>query len=173
MIELIQPGFVCAELGVWKGEFAQRLLERQPAQLHLIDPWLYMPQYVDRWYGQNRGDGNDQKRMDAIHGDVVRLFAGRENVHIHRKTSDEAAATFPPDHFDFVYIDANHSYEFVKRDLELFLPLMKRGGFLTGDDYVFQGCPEGGPGRAVDELVARGGAKLVSVKHNQFILLRA
>jgi hypothetical protein len=38
-----------------------------------------------------------------------------------------------------VYIDANHNYEFVNRDPELFLPLVKQSGFLTGDDYPCRG----------------------------------
>lgn len=36
---------------------------------------------------------------------------------------------------DFVFIDANHSYEFVRDDLEFWYKKVKKGGYITGDDY--------------------------------------
>jgi hypothetical protein len=45
------------------------------------------------------------------------------------------AAKFPDDHFDFVYIDAQHDYDSVKRDIEAWWPKVKKGGFLAGHDY--------------------------------------
>ncbi|MDP3697256.1 MAG: class I SAM-dependent methyltransferase, partial [Candidatus Taylorbacteria bacterium] len=36
---------------------------------------------------------------------------------------------------DFVYIDGNHSYDYVKKDLELYWDKVKKGGALTGDDF--------------------------------------
>jgi len=33
---------VCAEIGVDKGEFSQKIIDRvQPTKLHTIDPWKY------------------------------------------------------------------------------------------------------------------------------------
>jgi len=37
--------------------------------------------------------------------------------------------------FDFVYIDGDHSFEGVKKDLETFFPLVKKGGVLGGHDF--------------------------------------
>ncbi len=36
---------------------------------------------------------------------------------------------------DFIYIDAEHTYESVKKDLELYLPKLKVGGIIGGHDY--------------------------------------
>ncbi len=75
-----------------------------------------------------------------------------------RETSEKAAAQFEDDFFDWVYVDGNHLYEFVKRDLEVYLPKVKRGGLVICDDYM-EGIGEwwaGGVKRAVDEFVAKG-----------------
>ena len=38
--------------------------------------------------------------------------------------------------FDFIYIDADHSYEACKLDLESYWPKLKQGGIMMGDDYT-------------------------------------
>ena len=39
---------------------------------------------------------------------------------------------------DFVFVDANHEYKFVKQDISLWLPKVKIGGTLAGHDYEFE-----------------------------------
>ena len=34
-----------------------------------------------------------------------------------------------------MYLDGNHEYEFVKRDIELYYPKVKQGGVLGGDNF--------------------------------------
>ena len=50
--------------------------------------------------------------------------------------SEEAVEQFDNNTFDFIYIDANHAYEYVKHDLELWYPKLKKGGIIMGDDYT-------------------------------------
>jgi len=52
-----------------------------------------------------------------------------------RKSSSDAAKEFEQESVDLVFIDANHSYESVKNDIDLWLPKVKRGGVLSGHDY--------------------------------------
>ena len=52
---------------------------------------------------------------------------------------------------DAVFIDCDHTYAGVKRDIEAYLPLVKRGGLLFGHDYEAAGFP--GLVQAVDELL--------------------
>ena len=42
---------------------------------------------------------------------------------------------FPNGEFDFIYIDASHKYEDVKKDIELCLPKLKYKGIIAGHDY--------------------------------------
>lgn len=50
--------------------------------------------------------------------------------------------------FDVVFIDADHEYLSVKNDIKAWLPYVKDGGILMGDDYNFNGVR-----KAVDELI--------------------
>jgi predicted O-methyltransferase YrrM len=47
--------------------------------------------------------------------------------------------------FDAVFIDGNHSYEYVKKDLENFLPKVKDGGIVALHDVNFEGERYGSP----------------------------
>ena len=85
-----------------------------------------------------------QADMDAIHERVVRRFSGVGSVKIHRDTSARALAGFPDAFFDWVYIDGNHEYDYVREDVEICLAKVKRDGYVCGDDvnWVSEGrCP--------------------------------
>jgi len=47
--------------------------------------------------------------------------------------------------FDAVFIDGNHSYEYVKKDLENYLPKVKDGGIVALHDVNFEGERYGSP----------------------------
>jgi hypothetical protein len=47
----------------------------------------------------------------------------------------DMAANFDDNSLDFVYIDADHSYIAVKKDIAAWAPKMKKGGILAGHDY--------------------------------------
>ena len=80
--------------------------------------------------------------------DNVKLHADR--VHVLETVSDKAKILFETGEFDFVWIDGDHSYEQVKRDITNYLPKVKKGGIIGGHDYnsnVFTGVK-----KAVDEF---------------------
>ena len=108
--------------------------------------------------------------MDRMYDEICRKFGDSPAVEIHRLPSDEAAVSFADDYFDLIYIDGNHSYEYVKADIASYLPKVKPGSFITGDDYLFDRCPNGGPKRAVDEAAATGNVKIgkISVRDPMF-----
>jgi predicted O-methyltransferase YrrM len=159
LLKLLPRHAVCAEIGVKRGDFSAMILAiAKPARLHLIDPWFD----DDELYESVR------RRFDA------QIRAG--TVIIHRATSSDAAAKFEPASLDWIYIDGDHHYEFVKRDLDDYLSKVKPGGFITGDDYGYPGTWEDGVTRAVDEFIVRGACAPVylrrhSIKrHSQFML---
>ena len=47
--------------------------------------------------------------------------------------------------YDAVFIDGNHSYEYVKKDLENYLPKVKKGGIVALHDVNFEGERYGSP----------------------------
>jgi hypothetical protein len=148
----IKENAICAEVGVWKGGFSSRILEKEPQELHLIDPWIHQD-YIERYYSIK------QKKMDAIYKGVVTKFKNDSRVTIHRKLSIKAE--FPKEYFDWVYIDGDHNYETVVKDLNYYYPMIKKGGYLCGDDYGWtdKNCPKG-PKPAVDEFTEARGLKL-------------
>lgn len=48
----------------------------------------------------------------------------------------ECVNEFPDKYFDFVYIDADHSYQSVKNDILAWSSKVKDGGILAGHDYI-------------------------------------
>ncbi len=86
----------------------------------------------------------------------AQVFGGRGKLV--RCTSLQAAPAFKDGMLDFVFIDADHSYEGVKADITAWWPKMVRGGIFSGHDYR----EERGYGvkQAVDEFVAETGLEL-------------
>jgi hypothetical protein len=176
LLELLPKNSVGVEIGVHKGDFSERILQVvQPKELHLIDPWKHETSavYDDALYGGRAKSG--QVEMDRRFADVCVRFEApvrREQVKIHRGYSTDVLSRFPDDYFDWVYIDGNHLYEYVKKDLDLSFRKTKTGGFVTGDDYMEGGWWEGGVKKAVDEFANSQAAQLVEIRHGQFIFRR-
>jgi hypothetical protein len=164
---------VCAEIGVYKGDFSELILECEPKKLHLVDPWKFEPDpaYKSSWYGGSVG--GSQAKMDTIHKSVLGRFRsaiGSGLVEVHRNTSAGSCSQFPDNYFDWIYIDGNHRYEFVKLDLEMFLPKVKHHGLVAGDDYGSAGWWQDGVTKAVDEAIASGQFEKVLIESHQFLL---
>jgi len=109
---------------------------------------------------------NSGKRIDLycvdIWLDVTQRDAFFENMQpvrdyytaaMHMSTM-EAVKLFPDEYFDFVFIDAFHSYEAVRDDIIHWLPKVKPGGVLAGHDYCVEE-PDTWPGvvRAVNQTL--------------------
>lgn len=76
----------------------------------------------------------------------------RPKVHLHLETSENYAPKVENKSIDVVYIDGDHSYEAVLKDLESWYPKLKEGGFLCGHDYNPVGKHKG-VYKAVNEFI--------------------
>lgn len=177
VLELPPRGSVCAEIGVWAGDFSAEILKvARPAKLHLVDPWAFMEGEA---YAESRYGGKvaaDQEAMDELYAGVVRRFAepiASGIVEVHRCPSVEAAGRFPDASFDWIYVDGNHLYEYVRADLARYDPKVKPGGLIAGDDYGVRGWWDDGVTRAVDEFVEPRGYEVVSLEGSQFVLRKS
>jgi hypothetical protein len=128
-LDFFNEGAVCAEIGVWKGDFSKEILKKNPSKLFLVDPWKSITNFPDRWHAA------PQDEMDSIYDGVASAFSSDDRVQIIRKLSDDAASDIEDGSLDWIYVDGDHSYEFVKSDLENWWPKLKSGGTLCGDDY--------------------------------------
>jgi hypothetical protein len=102
-------------------------------------------------------DGYMRKTGVDIHTQFKQKTAGRGVVLMQCKSDDAFSdITFyellQTERFGFIYIDADHSYPAVKRDLLNAWPLLARGGILAGHDYGLTGMDQDGVKPAVDEL---------------------
>lgn len=165
---------VCAEIGVYEGAFSAMILKHtRPQKLHLIDPWKFEEDAVYEGACYGRARSKNQADMDHRYERVCRRFRraiGRGIIEVHRASSAAAAARFDDAYFDWIYIDGNHVYEFVKYDLEAFYPKVRDGGMMAGDDYGVEGWWHGGVTKAVDEFVESRRWARVSITGTQFLL---
>lgn len=174
VLDLLPKGGVGAEIGVHKGDFSEALLRTvAPKKLHLVDPWKHedAPEYKDAWYGGQAQGG--QGEMDARYEGVRKRFetqVASGQVQIWRAFSDEFLEKLADAELDWIYIDGNHLYEYVKKDLALSLRKVRVGGLVTGDDYSEGNWWQGGVKRAVDELMAEGSTRRVAIENGQFVL---
>ncbi len=71
-------------------------------------------------------------------------------VNIVQKSTFKAVKMYDDNSLDFVYLDNDHGYEHLSRELELWYPKIKPGGMIGGDDYVNEVFV--GVRKAVDEF---------------------
>ena len=162
---------VCAEIGVWKGAFTDQILTMvEPTRLHLIDPWQFDGSAANQWFGGRSGHAKAQPDMEQMYRSIIDRFGSLPNVAVHRATSSQIAPTLPDDYFDWIYVDGNHSFGYVLADLWDYLPKVKRGGFLAGDDYWWGPEEQLPVKRAVQTLLDAGRAELRFLQRGQFIL---
>lgn len=159
-----------AELGVRSGELYYYLLCHCP-NLHLLGVDAYKPISV--------GSGKRKKTLepalgcptysydfDSYHNFICELmeeFSPRATFI--RKLTTEAAKEVPDNSLDFVFIDADHAYSSVLRDINDWSPKVKTGGFITGHDWwladVQQAVQEKfGPLRSGSPPILTGNIKL-------------
>ena len=100
-----------------------------------------------------RGTAIRQDTLPGFHKSLERY--GVENVESIVGTAEDVPEGMA---FDLIFIDGDHSYEAVARDIELALPLLAPGGLIAFHDYRSEIDP--GVSRAVDELIAAGGELL-------------
>jgi hypothetical protein len=136
LLSLVPKNGVIAELGVFKGDFSKKIYEIcQPSKLILIDIWSGEKNYsgdVDGNFPNNTKEYFTGNQLFEMTQEVVKDFSCE--VHLIRN-STSIMSNFPNDYFDMIYIDADHSYEGVKKDLQLSFSKIKNGGFIMGHDY--------------------------------------
>lgn len=172
LLAMMPKGAVCAEVGVWEGNFSERILnECEPAALHLIDPWLYQPEFGNTGFGRKK----NEDLMEEKYLSVVEKFKDDSRVTIHRAMSNEALAAMPDHSLDWIYLDGNHNEPFIGQDLEMSLRKVKLNGIISGDDFNWQSERSGAPvKRAVEAVMGLlgGRAELTLLANQYFIQLK-
>lgn len=136
MLSLMPKRGRCAEVGVWKGAFTECILEvTQPIELTLIDPW---DQIAERPKTEHTHPKQaDNKFMGSIRDEVAAKFKNHPEIVLRQGFSADVLATIDDNYLDWIYIDGNHRYDFVKTDLHLAARKVRQGGIIAGDDLFW------------------------------------
>jgi hypothetical protein len=153
-------GAIGVELGVFAGDLSARVLKRGDITLYMVDSWKEhgAGQYADSGdfhadLTQQSQDGFKEMARNATE------FAFGRRVILQDDTV-AAAHLFDDGAFDFVFIDADHSYKGCQADIKAWYQKVKKGGWLCGHDYKNTDYPCFGVEQAVDEFIASKGLKL-------------
>lgn len=110
MLKYLKKGSIAAEVGTLYGDFSRKILDEcQPVKLHLLD--------ID---------------FTNLREDV----RNNPNTQLHQGMSFEILETFPDNYFDWVYIDGDHTYEGVKKDIQAAINKIKPGGLIIFNDFA-------------------------------------
>lgn len=113
LLDLLPKEGRVVEVGVDRGHFSRRILDSaKPDSLTLIDIDL------SRMTDENREFLSRNPSVEIIEGDSAKTLKSLKGK------------------FDWVYIDAHHGYDFVKRDIEAIYKKIKLDGYLIFNDYT-------------------------------------
>jgi hypothetical protein len=117
------------EIGVFKGEFSKQILKNWGGTLYMVDVWKALgDEYVDSSNYVNHTTAY-QETMDSIQEYEDRAIMIRTN-------SKTASEMFEDESLEFIFIDANHAYDYVVEDINMWFPKLKKGGMFSGHDYI-------------------------------------
>ena len=146
-----RPGAVAVEVGSWLGRssvvIAKGLAGSRGARLYCVDPW--------------NGDGEDYARPEysaiaqrqelPLHEQFkanMRAFDVEDTVRPLRGYSADVGSAFTGV-VDLLFIDANHEYESVREDFEIWSPQLAPDGVIA-----FHDADHEGPRAVIDEFIS-------------------
>lgn len=115
---------VGVEVGVLRGQYSEVLCKTIPdLKLYCVDAWEVYDKYVDF--------GDELKSFY----DLTKERLAPYNCELIRKYSMDAVKDFEDESLDFVYIDGNHTFEYVTNDIAEWSKKVKKGGIISGHDF--------------------------------------
>lgn len=145
--EAPKAGAVFVEVGSWKGKSAAFMGVEIANSGKAIEFYA-----VDHWKGSDEPAHHADPDVQA--GRLYEVFLRNirpvaDHIRPLRCSSVEAARTFDDASLDLVFLDAGHSYEDVSADIAAWLPKLKPGAVIAGDDYNWSGVRQ-----AIEEAFA-------------------
>lgn len=121
-----------AELGVYRGDFAQKILEKNQSveKYTMIDPWRNLLAW-------NKPANKDDETFEGFYKETIQKtdFAKEKRIVLRGKTTE--VINLIQDHsYDLVYIDGDHTLKGISIDLINMWPKVKENGFIVGDDFL-------------------------------------
>ena len=150
MVESAVGGETFVELGAWFGKSTNYLATKIRESKKNIKFTA-----IDTWKGTDNEELH-QNIVGAFNGDIFYEFVDNTTLcnnysafDIIKDSSYNSAKLFRNSSIDYMMIDAGHTYDDVKSDINIWYNKIKPGGIISGDDYgtnIFEGVT-----RAVNE----------------------
>ena len=116
-----------AEIGVEQGKYSETLCKAIPGLwLHAVDSWTAHRGYRDHV---------SQDKLNAFH-EAARKRLHPYGAEVIRGWSVDVAEQIENETLDFVYIDANHDFANVVKDIAAWSPKVRKGGIVAGHDFI-------------------------------------
>jgi hypothetical protein len=158
------------EVGVRNGDHLRELLACDASEVVAVDMWQETGK---------RSENDDCYSQSELEAQCAHVASLDRRVKVDRSPSVVAATHYPDEHFDFVYIDADHTEAAVDADIRSWWPKVRRGGVLAGHDYIHASpvCNDGtqikfGVIEAVNRFTAELGIRLHIDKDGDWFLLK-
>lgn len=153
-LEIIQPNFVMAELGCYYGESTVEFA-RHAKTVFAIDPWA--ESYLESEDLQTVGR-NVSESMADVEKFFDELVEDRHNIRKIKRRHEDAVDMFGDGSLDLVYCDTIHSEEATASAISLWEPKIRRGGYVSGHDYLdlFPGVKTAVDAKSGDALLLWG-----------------
>jgi hypothetical protein len=144
----------CVEVGIGYGFHAKEILDTTNVEkLYLVDPMCYYPN--DLFADDVLSYGGFEKLVKNI---KINLNEQKDRYTWYRCPSLSITnEQIPDESVDAVFIDGDHSYEAVSKDLPFWWKKIRAGGWILGDDY--NSCHPGTT-KAVDEFANNNNLKI-------------
>jgi len=128
LVQALGLGVKGLEIGACRGENAVKFLEQCPniARLDMIDPYI---EYTDV---NGSSSQNTLNRSQQINAENIAPFGDRAKTYV--CTSMEYVKQVPDGYYDYIFVDGNHSYSFVREDVFAWYPKLRSGGLFAGHD---------------------------------------
>ena len=144
MVAAANGGETFVEVGAWLGKSTNYLATKIRESKKNIQFTT-----VDTWKGTDDEDIH-QQIVGTFNGDIFYEFMDNTSLcnnygvfETIKDTSRNASQQFSNNSIDFIMLDAGHSYDALKDDLDAWYHKVKPGGYVTGDDYgVFSGVTQ-------------------------------
>jgi hypothetical protein len=124
-IKHIPKGGHILEIGTLGGDYAEPLLAAEPASLDLLDT-----------FDSKDWEGSTRFTRQTHYDYIKNKFKDNPEVSLLRGYTDKILPSLTKK-YDYIYIDADHNYAQVKKDLANSIPLIADGGIIGFNDYIY------------------------------------
>jgi len=115
-----------AEIGVLKGLWSEKMCRSIPdLKMYCIDKWICYSNYKDYEHNKLRE-----------YAGIAKQRLKRYNCEIIEKFSMDAVKDFKDEKLDFVFIDGNHTFQYVTNDIAEWSKKVRKGGIISGHDML-------------------------------------